>query len=482
MHPTRKVHLAVAYTALAAWFVISLAVYALMRAPMATAIVFIAGNLLLPEKIAVDPPLLPDIGKQEVISLAALIAVTAFARQRMSAARIGTGVEIIIGVGVACVALTVFNNADFIRSGPTLIPGTNPTDFIPDAIVVIVRWAIPFAIARACFTRARDGRTLMLVFTIAGLLYTVPVIIELIISPQLHKFVYGFMQHSFLQTLRGDGYRPMVFMPHGLNLTVFLVMAVAAAATMWRTEQSRLRASFGPVTIYIGVILLICRSTGSTMYGLLITPLILFAPPRLQVRVASALAIVVFSYPILRQLEVIPFEAALDVAKEYAGERRAKSFGARLYTEETMLERIKERPWFGWASPGRSGVRDKQTGRLATVYDGYWIIVLGKRGIIGYITTFALLLLPIFIAGRALPPHTSPGRPRASRRIEFDDCRFDIRPAPELDRGQLPDDHVRCARGLGTRYPEGTEGVASTEPRRKWRAPRPNSRHALRAS
>ncbi|MFB0976566.1 MAG: hypothetical protein QMC73_02780, partial [Myxococcota bacterium] len=394
--------MAVAYTALAAWFVISLAVYALMRAPMATAVIYIAGNLLLPERIAIDPPLLPDIGKQEVISLAALIAVTAFARQRMSTARIGTGVELMIVIGVACIAFTVFNNSDFIRSGRMLIPGTNPTDIIPDTIVVIIRWAIPFVIARAVFTRARDGRTLMLVFAVAGLFYSVPVIIELIISPQLHKFVYGYMQHSFLQTLRGDGYRPMVFMPHGLNLTFFLVMAVAAAATMWRTERSKLQASYATLTLYLGVILLLCRSTGSTLYALLITPLILFAPPRLQIRVASALAIVVFSYPVLRQVDVIPFEAALNVAKHYAGERRAKSFQSRLHTEETMLERIKERPWFGWASPGRSGVRDPVTGQLDTVYDGYWIIVLGKRGIIGFITTFALLLLPIFIAGRAI--------------------------------------------------------------------------------
>jgi hypothetical protein len=382
--------------------VISLAVYALLRAPMATAIVYIVGNLLLPERIAINPPLLPDIGKQEVISLAALIGVTTFARQRMSAARIGTGLELIILIGVPCVAFTVFNNSDFIRSGRMLIPGTNPTDIIPDAIVIIIRWAIPFVIARAVFTRARDGRTLMLVFAVAGLFYSVPVIIEMIISPQLHKFVYGYMQHSFLQTLRGDGYRPMVFMPHGLNLTLFLVMAVAAAATMWRTDRSKLQVSYAPLTVYLGVILVLCRSTGSTLYGLMITPLILFAPAKLQIGMASVLAIFVFSYPVLRQIEVLPFEAALNVAKQYAGERRAKSLQARLHTEETMLERIKERPWFGWADSGRSGVRIAVTGRFATVYDGYWIIILGKRGIIGYITTFALLLLPIFIAGRAM--------------------------------------------------------------------------------
>jgi hypothetical protein len=394
--------LAVAYTALAAWFVISLAIYALMRAPMATAVVYIAGNLLLPEGIAIDPPLLPDIGKQEVISLAALIAVTAFARQRMRAARIGTGAELMIAMGVAGIAFTVFNNSDFIRSGRMLISGTNPTDIIPDIIVVIIRWAIPFVIARAVYTRARDGRTLMLVLAIAGLFYSVPVIIELIISPQLHKFVYGYMQHGFLQTLRGSGYRPMVFMPHGLNLTFFLVMAVAAASTLWRTERSKLQASYALLTLYLGVILLLCRSTGSTLYAFIITPLILFTTPRLQIHVASALAILVFSYPVLRQAEVIPFEAALNVAKQYAGERRAKSFQARLYTEETMLERIKERPWFGWASPGRSGVRDAVTGEFKTVYDGYWVILLAKRGIVGFISIFALLLLPIFIAGRAI--------------------------------------------------------------------------------
>ena len=387
---------------------IALAVFALFRAPLATAVVFVAGNLLLPEMVAVNPPLLPDIGKQEVISVSALIAAIFFARQRLGDARIGTGLEVLAGIGVAGVVFTVANNTDFMRYGPEFVPGTNPTDVIPDGIQVLLRWGIPFIIGRAMFTRARDGRVLMYVLVASAVIYSIPIIVELLISPQLHRFVYGYYQHSFLQTKRGDGYRPMVFMAHGLHLTLYLVMCLGAAGALWRIERKALRASLAPAAVYLGVLLIVCRSTGSTMYGLFLAPLVLLASPRLQIRIASLLAIFVIAYPILRNFDVIPFDFAVDMAKEYAGEKRAKSLSARLYTEETMLERIKERPWFGWASPGRSGVRDPDTGRMATVYDGYWIIILSKRGIVGYITTFALLIFPIIMAGRALPRIRAP--------------------------------------------------------------------------
>ena len=46
------------------------------------------------------------------------------------------------------------------------------------------------------------------------------------LSPQLHSRLYGFTQHDFLQTVRGDyTYRPMVFMQHGLAVAMFLGMA-----------------------------------------------------------------------------------------------------------------------------------------------------------------------------------------------------------------------------------------------------------------
>ncbi len=393
----------VAYTFLFGWILVGLALFAFFRPPVATALSFLVGTLLLPEKTGFDLPILPIVGKQEMVSMTALVAAYVFAGAPLRKARLGRGPELLLGVGMVGVILSVLTNMDSTRVGPELVPGTGATDFVSDVMQLILRWGIPFFLGRAMFTRRRDARLLLLVLAVAGVAYSFPIMIELQISPQLHKFLYGFHQHSFAQSKRGDGYRPMVFMAHGLNLSLFMVMCTAAAAALWRTRQTLFGVPMGPVTLYLGILLVACKSTGSILYGILIAPLVLLAPPRLQVQVACVLALIVFSYPILRSYELLPLDTALELAQEYTDERRVHSLNSRLYTEQTMLERITERPLFGWASAGRSAIRNEETGELETTYDGYWIIVLAKRGIVGYGTLFAMLLFPVFMVARALP-------------------------------------------------------------------------------
>ena len=44
----------------------------------------------------------------------------------------------------------------------------------------------------------------------------VPFVGIMLISPQLHFMTYGFYQHEFTQVVRMGGYRPMVFLQHGI--------------------------------------------------------------------------------------------------------------------------------------------------------------------------------------------------------------------------------------------------------------------------
>ena len=59
--------------------------------------------------------------------------------------------------------------------------------------------------------------------------------------------VYGFFPHSWLQHVRGGGFRPIVFMNHGLVLGIFLSMAVVASAIMVRLSTRR-----GPHALFRG--------------------------------------------------------------------------------------------------------------------------------------------------------------------------------------------------------------------------------------
>jgi O-antigen ligase len=395
--------LAVAYTALFLWIFVTLALYAMCRPPLATALAFVLGTMFLPSATSFDPPIFPAIGKQEVISIMALLASYIFAGRRMRRAKLGRGLEVLILVSMIGVVFSVFSNTDSLRAGPMVVPGTGPTDFLANAIEQALRWGVPFFLGRAMFTRTSDAKILFIVLAVAGFVYTFPMMVELQISPQLHRFLYGFHQHAFVQTKRGDGYRPMVFMAHGLHLSLFMVMCMASAATLWRLRQKILKFRVGPLAVYLGVMLIACKSTGSTVYGMFIAPMVALAPSNIQVRAATAIALVVFSYPVLRTYNLLPYDYVINLAVEYSSQRRANSLQARLDTEQAMMERIKQRPWFGWASAGRSANRDDVTGEMSTVYDGYWVIVLGKRGIVGYVTLFAMLLLPIYGAYRAMP-------------------------------------------------------------------------------
>ncbi|BDZ74639.1 hypothetical protein GCM10025856_23580 [Methylophaga marina] len=51
----------------------------------------------------------------------------------------------------------------------------------------------------------------------------------------------------------------------------------------------------------------------------------------------------------------------------------------------------------GWA---RSRVFDPETGKDISVTDGYWIIILGKYGWVGFLSTFLFMILPIWTSFR----------------------------------------------------------------------------------
>ena len=77
---------------------------------------------------------------------------------------------------------------------------------------------------RALFGSARGLRALLLATAMLGLLYTPLCMFEILMGPNLHYRLYGFYQHDIVQTLRDGGFRPMVFMSHGLVLGRFRVL------------------------------------------------------------------------------------------------------------------------------------------------------------------------------------------------------------------------------------------------------------------
>ena len=155
----------------------------------------------------------------------------------------------------------------------------------------------------------------------AGLAYSVPMLIEVVMSPQMNVWVYGFFQHDFWQTVRYGGYRPVVFLPHGLWVAFFAFMALAAAVTLFRHVGPEARPKALVVMLYLAAMLVLCRSAGPLVYALGMVPLILLVPVRLQLVIAAGLAVLVVTYPVLRGAHLVPIDQILAFADTLSPDR-----------------------------------------------------------------------------------------------------------------------------------------------------------------
>src|SRR5438067_1065195 len=79
-----------------------------------------------------------------------------------------------------------------------------------------VTWGLPYVIGRVYFCDLEGARELAIGLFLGGLVYVPLCWFEIRVSPQLHRWVYGFHAHAFVQEIREGGFRPTVFMQHGL--------------------------------------------------------------------------------------------------------------------------------------------------------------------------------------------------------------------------------------------------------------------------
>ena len=121
-------------------------------------------------------------------------------------------VLILAGVG------TALTNPDPLRYGPTALPALAPYEAVSMGIRDLIRYGVPFFLGRTLYRRSADLKDLLLVLAGAGVIYSAFILVELRLSPQFHRWIYGHHQHGFALHVRWGGYRPMVFMRHGLSV------------------------------------------------------------------------------------------------------------------------------------------------------------------------------------------------------------------------------------------------------------------------
>lgn len=389
------------------WPLVAILFFAAQPPARALAASVIVGYLLLPERVVVNLPMIPAINKVMMINLTALVVVMlALRRHRLIS---GAGPEapmpsgtlwvfrILILLMVVTPFITMLTNGEPVIAGPRYIPGIR----LYDAFAILAGVAImlvPFLLGMHLLRTPEAQVELLKVLVGAACVYACLALFEVRMSPQLSSWIYGYFPHSFAQHIRSGGFRPVVFLHHGLWLGMFLCMAVLGACALWR-QALRDRVQAAPwlaATLWLALTLLLSRNLGATALALLFAPLILFTPPRVQILVAAVVAGAVLSFPMLRGAGLVPTDSIVSLA-QMVNEDRAGSLQFRFDHEDALLARANEKPLAGWGTWGRNRVYDADSGRDLSVTDGIWVIIIGTFGWVGYIAQFGLLATPLLL-------------------------------------------------------------------------------------
>jgi hypothetical protein len=388
--------------ALLSWPLVALWLFRTRPVNQAILWTILGGLLLLPVKAFIKlAPGIPQLDKVSIPNLATLVGlVFAAGRPLRIWKRIGLVEVLLLGFVIGPLITSGLNGDPISVGGGITLPSVDYYDGVSAAVSQLI-FLLPFFLGRQFLRSAADTFEILRVLVIAGLLYSVPLLIEIRLSPQLHYWFYGYQPSQFIQGMRFGGYRPMAFMGHGLLAAFFVMTTAVAAAALWRTQTRVVRFAPAGVTAYLSAILILCKTLGALVYGAALVPVARWTKPRIQVRMASALVMIVLLYPALRIADLVPVQSLINVATSIS-EDRARSLQFRFDNEQRLLDRASQRLAFGWGRWGRSRVYDEKSGKDESVTDGRWIISMGQFGIFGFLAEFGLLALPVFRAAAAL--------------------------------------------------------------------------------
>jgi hypothetical protein len=395
-----------ATVALLLWPVIAFWLYRTRAVSQATLWTILGAELLLPAGVFIKLVSgIPQLDKVTIPNIAAFVGCMLCARRPLRYWN-GFGLaEVLLLMSLVGPFITSELNGDVLHFGNLIVPGVGQYDAF-SAVELELISLLPFVLGRQVLRSAADNADIFRVLVFAGLIYSLPMLFEIRMSPQLNNWVYGYHASAFDQATRDGGFRPMVFMGHGLGAAFFVMTTVVAAATLWRLQDRVLRLPQAAPTAYLGTLLFLCKSLAPMLYCGALIASIRWLKPRVQLRIASVLVIIALAYPLLRLADLVPTTAMVDAAEMVSADRAA-SLKTRFDQDQQLLERASQRLMFGWGRFGRSVIYDNY-GRDISVTDGRWIITLGQFGLFGFLAEFGLLALPVFRAASALRFAESP--------------------------------------------------------------------------
>ncbi|WP_013321991.1 hypothetical protein [Gloeothece verrucosa] len=260
-------------------------------------------------------------------------------------------------------------------------------------------WGLPYLLGRLYLNNLAGLKELAMNIIKGGLLYVPLCWFEFRFSPQLHRIVYGYHPHQFGQSVRLGGYRPVVFMRHGLMVALWMMLVTLVIFWLWKAKAIQ-KIWRIPINWLVGIMLLtfiLLRSSGAYIY-FLYALIILFAAKWLRTNL-----------PLLLLMAGICYYLFINISGQFNGDElvswaanfnqdRASSLEFRFKNEELLIAKARQRMIFGWGGWGRNRVyTENWQGELedTSVTDSLWIIIFGTQGIVGIASFTTMMLLPV---------------------------------------------------------------------------------------
>ena len=376
------------------WLPFSLLLFSRLQPRHAVIAAFALGWMFLPQH-SYGITGLPDYSKISAIGLGILLGTFFFNPQILSRFRIHP-----LDLPLIAWCLVPFFTS--------VSNGLGPYDGISGALNRSTMWGLPYFIGRLYFDDRQALGELAFGLFIAGLIYMPFCLWEVVMSPRLHKIVYGWHPHDFGQAKRGGGYRPVVFMEHGLMVGMWMVTAFLSGFQLLRSgwlvrHFPKLKAIWKPAVLLLLATVILNKSTGAMMLMVLGVLMLYLLQTTRRSLPFQLLLLIPLLYVIARGGGFWDGQNLINAMATIASEERVGSLAYRMDNENMLAVRAKERPMLGWGAYGRSFVRDDE-GNPISVPDGLWISAFGQNGVIGLSALLSLLIMPPMLFLRLYPP------------------------------------------------------------------------------
>jgi hypothetical protein len=290
----------------------------------------------------------------------------------------------------------------------TIANGLAPYNAFAMSLSTFLTWGVPYLLGRAYLTDVRALWQLAWGIFVGGLIYAPGCIFEMFFGPTLHLRIYGDDPfRDYQQSIRLGGFRPVMFMQHGLMTGTFMCTAAVMGLWLWRNKAGK-SVFYAPMAVaacFLVLVAIACKSAGAILLMFVALGVLFVTRAIGKGFLVYILISIAPVYILARTVGGWTGHNAVQLAEQLIDREHAGSLEVRFENENVLIERGMMKPLFGWGPNGDFLIKD-DTGRVVSIPDGLWVIAFGSSGLVGLAALFGAMLVPTFVLMRRFPPRT----------------------------------------------------------------------------